>query len=68
MTVKSYREFDEEFTLKMFNFKDFSDYYEKISSARFLENVRVPLLLLHSHDDPICTRKAIDYDECNSKA
>jgi uncharacterized protein len=45
-------EFDDVITAPYSGFKDASDYYYRASSARVLENIAVPTLVLHSLDDP----------------
>jgi len=45
-------EFDEAVTGPVHGFAGAHDYYERSSSARFLERIRVPTLLLSSSDDP----------------
>jgi len=52
MTVKSMRDFDEYLTRRMFGFQNFLDYYNSISSVKMLKDVNIPLLCMHSRDDP----------------
>lgn len=44
--------FDDAYTSVVHGFRDAADYYHQSSSIRFLEGIRVPTLLLSSHDDP----------------
>ncbi len=44
--------FDDRVTAPAFGFRDADDYYEQSSSARFLDRIRVPTLLLQARDDP----------------
>ena len=50
--VKTLRDFDEYFTSVASGFADADDYYYRCSSARVVERIRVPTLILHSQDDP----------------
>ncbi|MCA1829128.1 MAG: YheT family hydrolase [Myxococcales bacterium] len=45
-------DFDDAVTAAVHGFKDAPDYYGQSSSARFVQNVRIPLLLLSARDDP----------------
>jgi len=51
--VRSVREFDDRFTAPAFGFRDAAEYYETQSSIRFLDRVRVPVLLIQAKDDPV---------------
>ena len=50
--VKSIRDFDENFTALSNGFKDADDYYSQSSSMLVASQIRVPTLIIHSHDDP----------------
>ena len=45
-------EFDDLVTAPLHGFKGAADYYERSSALGFLDGIRVPTLLLSSHDDP----------------
>ncbi|MHB8540106.1 MAG: YheT family hydrolase [Candidatus Acidiferrales bacterium] len=51
--VRTVRQFDDAITAKFCGFRDANDYYEKSSSLRLLDDIRVPTLLLTSQDDPM---------------
>lgn len=53
------REFDDCVTAPLHGFRDAADYYARCSSARYLEHVRVPTLLLHALDDPFLPPEAV---------
>ena len=60
--------FDREFFGKLLGYKNADDYYKGISSARFVKDVKKPLLVIHSKDDPICSFKGIPFDDvCQNK-
>ena len=63
MSRISLSEFDDMITSALYGFKDSKDYYHKISSARVLHNLRIPLLGINSEDDPILGRDNLPYDE-----
>lgn len=44
--------FDDVATAPLHGFRDAADYYERSSSSRFLDRIRVPTLLIQSRDDP----------------
>jgi len=48
------RDFDDQITSKIHGFADAKDYYEKASSAPYVKDIRVPTLIIHSKEDPIC--------------
>lgn len=50
--VKTLRDFDEHYTSVSSGFANADDYYYQCSSARVVEKIRVPGLIVHSEDDP----------------
>jgi uncharacterized protein len=52
MQARTVREFDDAATAPLHGFRDAADYYARSSSARFIDGIRVPTLVLHSRDDP----------------
>jgi uncharacterized protein len=52
LRARTLREFDEAATAPLHGFRDAADYYAQCSSARFIEAIRVPTLLLQAEDDP----------------
>ena len=51
-SAQTFFEFDDAVTAPLHGFRDAADYYDRSSSLRFIEEVRVPTLLFNSHDDP----------------
>jgi hypothetical protein len=51
--VRTIWEFDDEFTAPSFGFGTAANYYATQSSNQFLENIRVPSLLVQAKDDPM---------------
>ena len=50
--IKTLREFDDHFTGPMHGFRDAVDYYTQCSSISFLDDVRVPSLVVNALNDP----------------
>jgi len=58
------RDYDEQFTRKMFGYNSVDDYYRDASSAQYLPNVQVPTLLVNATDDPIVSEQALPLQQC----
>lgn len=58
-TLNSFRDFDEYVTAPLHGFDSADHYYTVSSSRQYLKGITLPTLLLHSHDDPFMTEKAI---------
>lgn len=56
--VHSIRDFDERITAKYMGFAGAEDYYSKASSARVVDKIAVPTLVIHSLDDPFIIMSA----------
>lgn len=50
--VRSIREFDDKIVARYCGFKDASDYYYRAASARVVDRIAVPTLVLTAQDDP----------------
>ena len=50
--IKTIRDFDERFTSLAHGFQNADDYYYRSSSARVVDKIRIPTLIIHSADDP----------------
>lgn len=61
--VKFLKQFDDQFTAKMFGLNSADEYYRKASPVQRLLNVRVPLVILNSLDDPIVGARSLPYSE-----
>ncbi len=60
--ARTFAEFDEVVTARVFGFASAQDYWRRCSSGRFLSGVRRPLLALSSLDDPIVPAATIPVD------
>jgi len=58
MQAKTLREFDGEFAARVFGFESADDYYWGVSSVRRLKDVKIPLLVVNSEDDPVVEKNA----------
>lgn len=50
--VRSIREFDNKIVARYWGFRDANDYYNRAASARVVDRIAVPTLILHAQDDP----------------
>lgn len=57
--ARTIRQFDDAATAPLFGFRDAADYYARSSSARFIGDIGVPTLVVHSRDDPFLPAGAI---------
>jgi hypothetical protein len=51
-TIRSIREFDDKIVARYCGFRDADDYYYRAASARVIERIATPTLVLHALDDP----------------
>jgi predicted alpha/beta-fold hydrolase len=50
--VRTIKEFDDRYTSRAHGFADADDYYQRASSLRVIDQIRVPTLIIHAEDDP----------------
>ena len=50
--VHTLREFDDRYTSRAHGFADAADYYNRSSSIRVIDRIRIPTLIIHAEDDP----------------
>ena len=50
--IWSIRKFDDVYTAPHSGFRDVADYYERASSLPYIKDIAVPVLIIHSQDDP----------------
>ncbi len=62
--LRHIRDFDDRVTAPLNGFEDAADYYARCSSDRYLARVRVPLLVVHGHNDPIIPTASLP--DCNT--
>ena len=59
-TLRTMWDFDDAVTAPVHGFRDATDYYERSSSLRWLDRIRVPTLLISAADDPFLPREVLD--------
>lgn len=64
-SIKTFRQFDDRYTAPMHGFKNAEDYWEQSSSRRFLERIRIPVLLINALDDPFLGKECFPYEEAD---
>ena len=50
--VRTLRQFDDKLTAPIFGYKDAQDYYETVGAKKLIGQIRLPLLMITSRDDP----------------
>lgn len=62
--IKTLLEFDDEFTAPLHGFQNGIDYYEKCSSAYFIDNINVPTLIINAVNDPFLSDECYPKEQC----
>ncbi len=60
--LKSFAEFDQRFTAKIYGFASARDYWRKASTMDDLAEIPIPLYFLLAGDDPFCTASCYPFD------
>lgn len=50
--ISNFKQFDDRYVAPLHGFKDAEDYWKQSSCERYLENIKVPTLLVNAKDDP----------------
>lgn len=58
--LRSMWDFDDAVTAPVHGFRDATDYYQRSSSLRWLDRIRVPTLLVSAFDDPFLPPEVLD--------
>ena len=61
MRAATFAEFDDAVTAPLHGFQNMNDYYDKCSSAQFLQSIARPTLIVNSLDDPFMTPGVIPH-------
>jgi predicted alpha/beta-fold hydrolase len=59
--VKKIYDFDDLYTGPLFGFGNADNYYETQSSSRFIDNIRIPTLVVQAKDDPLIPFSVYDH-------
>ncbi|KAA2239974.1 alpha/beta fold hydrolase [Chitinophaga agrisoli] len=65
-TIKTFRQFDDQYTAPIHGFPDALTYWERCSSKPFLKDIRVPTLLINALDDPFLGKGCFPYAEAEA--
>ena len=65
-SIKTLRDFDEVYTSKAHGFFDALDYYEKSSSLQFLNDIRVPTLVMNALNDSFLSSECYPVKEAKN--
>ena len=57
--IRTFRQFDAQITAPLHGFKDIDEYYNESSCRKYIKDICIPTLILHSRDDPFSSLKAI---------
>jgi predicted alpha/beta-fold hydrolase len=50
--IKTLQDFDDQYTSLLHGYRDAVDYYTQCSALRFVENIKIPTLIVNAHNDP----------------
>ena len=67
-SIKTLKDFDDEFTGPLNGFRDAAEYWEKCSSRKYIAATAIPTLILNAKDDPILGKKCFPYDEARANS
>jgi predicted alpha/beta-fold hydrolase len=65
-SIHSFKDFDDIYTAKFYNYKDANEYYALNSSIHFIEQIKIPTLLLTAMNDPFLTERCIPYQQAEN--
>jgi len=65
-SIKTLKEFDDEYTSKANGFVDAIDYYTKSSSLQFLHNIKIPTLIINAKNDSFLSPECYPINEAKS--
>ncbi|MBT8234141.1 MAG: alpha/beta fold hydrolase [Saprospiraceae bacterium] len=61
--VKKLYDFDDLFTGPIHGFKDAEDYYRQCSSKQFINDIKIPALIINAEDDPFLPEECYPFKE-----
>ena len=62
--IKYHREFDEIFTIKLFNFESVDEYYKKSSCYLDVDKLKIPTFFINSMNDRLSPWDTLNLDLC----
>ncbi|MFT4033651.1 MAG: alpha/beta fold hydrolase [Siphonobacter sp.] len=60
--IRTIRDFDNLYTSQLHGYRDAEDYYEQNSSLYFVEQIRIPTLIVNAQNDPFLSKKCYPFD------
>lgn len=64
--IRDFRSFDDRYTAPLHGFSSAEDYWQKCSSAPWIEAIRTPSLLVNAADDPFLSEACFPYAACDA--
>ena len=61
--IKTLKDFDDAYTSQLHGFIDAEDYYERNSSLYFLDNIRIPTLIINAQNDPFLSKECFPFEQ-----
>jgi hypothetical protein len=65
-SVKTLKNFDDNFTGPLNGFRDAAEYWQKCSSKNFISEISIPALIINAADDPILGKECFPYDQARN--
>jgi len=66
--IRTFVPFDDAYTAPLHGFHDAADYYARSSAKQFLQNIRVPTLLVQAEDDPFLSPSCYPVQEAQENS
>ncbi len=66
--IRNLKDFDDLYTSKAHGFKDALDYYEQCSSRQFLNQIRIPTLIINALDDSFLGKACYPFEEAETNS
>lgn len=66
--IRTFVEFDDRYTSRLYGFENAADYYKRCSSKQFIPFIRIPTLILTALNDPFFTPACFPTEECNQSS
>jgi predicted alpha/beta-fold hydrolase len=67
-TIKSFKGFDNQFTAPIHGFRDAFDYWKKSSSLHYLENIKIPVLIVNAQNDSFLSPSCFPFELAEKSA
>ncbi|MBK9737876.1 MAG: alpha/beta hydrolase [Saprospiraceae bacterium] len=60
--IKTLRDFDDFYTAPIHGYRDASDYYDKCNCLQFLDNIKIPAIIINALDDSFLPKESYPYN------